>query len=178
MWRKSTIEAKTTSSENKSEAKKAPANKNVEGFYDFKIGDERFQSSDLEDNYCNMTFNYAADKSFVVIRWKSKKSSNAFLLTIYGSEVDIDNPGSSLVNIMSSTKERPAIIASFVKGETMEMLNLGEGELNLEEFSKGKIVGSIKGKGGTQMNILKKEPLVNYEGSFSLTTKLVTITGK
>lgn len=176
---KNSTETKVTSpKESKSAPKKAPANKNVEGFYELKVGDETFQANDLDDNYCNMTYNYSGDKSFVAIRWRGKNSKNGFLFTIYGSEEDINNPGSVLNHMMSTSKERPAAYISMVKGETMEMLNLGEGEIKLEEFSKGKIVGTIKGKGGSQKAILQKEGLVNYEGSFSLTTKLITEVGK
>lgn len=157
-------------------------NDRVSGSFMVTVGEKKYQSTQLQDNYCDMSFSYSGEKSFVVIRLKDNISDDALLINLYGDENFIDNPEGKLERFMLTSKEFPKAQILFLPHDN-EMGSLGgivmaEGALTTSEFDKGRFIGSFDGLGGRGVDVMKKENLITFEGIISLETKNVTIIGK
>ena len=152
---------------------KSNKNTNETGYFEVSIDGKTFKSTNFANDYCNMQFTYNGDKSASTIRFKDKETGNSMVINIYGSESYIDKPDARIPNIRPKVNDTPSVMIAYIENGQYSQSHLGEGEVLIEEFSKGKIVGSFKGKGGALKDILTGETMVPYEGKFSLTTDLV-----
>ena len=152
----------------------------VSGFFDLQVDGNSYKSTQLQDNYCDMTFLYKGEKSFVTIRFRDVETRNALLVTLYGDEDFIMDPSGTIEKFMFSNADTKANI-QLVPGEgngAMSGMTMVEGSLTVTKFSKGQIEATFNGKGGKAQDAVTKKNLVPLEGEIKLNTENVTEMGK
>lgn len=173
-------------SNQKEETKEAPAKKSktpdddrVSGSFEVVVDGKSYQSTQLQDNYCDMTFNFKGGKSFVVVRLKDVHSDDILSLSIYGDESFISSPASNIANFMFSGEKNKAKI-QFLPGDgkgSMTSITMVEGSLSISKFVEGQVKGSFEGSGGKPKDVVTKENLLSFSGKINLKTEHVTVMG-
>jgi hypothetical protein len=162
--------SKTTTSQ-------TPDDDRVSGFFTLVVGDKTYKSDQLQDNYCDMAFNYNEDKSFVSIRFRDVGTRDALLVALYGDESYISNPKGKIEHFMfSGPAERKANI-QFLPGDgkgSMTSTSMVEGRFTITKFDDGVIAGSFEGLGALPKDVVTKQNLIPFEGEINLQTKNVT----
>jgi hypothetical protein len=152
----------------------------VSGYFDLKLDGVSYKSTQLKDNYCDMTFFYKGEKSFVTIRFRDVETFDALLVNIYGDEDVIVNPSGTIEDFMFSqadTKVNIQLLPGDGK-ESMHSISMVEGSLNISKFAKGQIKATFEGKGGGPKDAVTKENLLPFSGTIELNTENVMEMGK
>lgn len=173
-------EQKKEQKQTKSSQTKMKDDGRVSGFFDLQVDGVSYKSTQLQDNYCDMTFLYKKEKSFVTIRFRDVETHDALLLTFYGDEDFILDPSGTIETFMFSSADTKSNV-QFIPGDgkgSLSSITMVEGSLNVSKFSKGQIEATFKGKGGKPKDVVTKENLVPFEGKIQLNTKNVSEMGK
>lgn len=152
----------------------------VSGYFDLKIDGKTYKSTQLQDNYCDMTFLYRGEESFVTIRFKDVESNDALLLTFYGDEEFMLDPSGTIESFMFSDDGNKANL-QFLPGDgngSIMSLTMVEGSITVSNFAKGKIEATFEGMGGKPKDVVTKKNLIPFKGKVVLETKNVSEMGK
>ena len=104
----------------------------VSGFFDLQVDGVSHKSTQLQDNYCDMTFLYKGEKSFVTMRFKDVETDHALLLTFYGDEEFILDPSGTIETFMFSSADTKSNV-QFVPGDgkgSLSSITMVEGSLD------------------------------------------------
>lgn len=156
-----------------------PDDDRVSGSFEITVDGKAYKSTQLQDNYCDMTYNFKGEKSFVVARFKDVHSDDALLVAIYGDESFISNPDEKIEQFMFSKGQNKANI-QFLPGDgkgAMTSYTMVEGSFTLSKFEEGQIIGSFAGSGGLPKDVVTKENLIPFTGEINLKTENVTKMG-
>lgn len=152
----------------------------VSGYFDLKIDGKTYKSTQLQDNYCDMTFLYKGEESFVTIRFKDVESNDALLLTFYGDKEFMLDPSGTIESFMYSDAGNKANL-QFLPGDgngSIMSLTMVEGSITVSNFAKGKIEATFEGMGGKPKDVVTKKNLIPFKGEIVLETKNVSEMGK
>ncbi|WP_235295763.1 hypothetical protein [Portibacter marinus] len=175
------VNGSEVSEEENSENRTLPKNDDrVSGFFKVTVDGKDYNSEQLQDNYCDMSFNFAGEKSFVAIRFKDVKSKDALIFNIYGPEDFIADPAGTLNAFMFTPGAKQKINVQFLPGDSMgsmSSITMIEGEVNISQFSEGQIKATFNGKGAKPTDVVTKKNLVPIEGEIELKTTNITKIG-
>lgn len=150
-----------------------PDDERVSGSFEVDVDGKTYKSTQLQDNYCDMNYNFKGDKSFVSVRFRDVDSRDVMLVSIYGDEDYISNPEGKIDKFMLSGQFPIKANIQFIPGDgqgSMTSFTMAEGTLNISKVDDGIFEGDFSGMGGTPMNVAKKENLIPFSGSFALRT--------
>lgn len=164
----------------KKTASSIPDDDRVSGYFNLIVGDKTYKSSQLQDNYCDMTFNYNEEKSFVAIRFRDVESRDALLVSIYGDEEFISTPEGKIETFMFSGPAKRKVNIQFMPGDgkgSMNSTTIIEGSCMISKFGEGNIEASFEGSGALPKDVVTKQNLITFKGEIDLKTKNVTKLG-
>mgnify|MGYP000641997038 CR=1 FL=1 len=166
--------------EKKTSRKQVKDDDRVSGFFDLQVDGTSYKSTQLQDNYCDMTFYNNGEKSFVTIRFRDMETHNALIVSFYGDKDFILDPSGTIEDFMFSDADTKANIQLVPAdgNSALSSITMVEGSFNISSFAKGQIEATFNGKGGKAQDAVTKKNLVPLEGEIKLNTENVTEMGK